>query len=113
VHFLPATLLTGIGVGASFAAMAAAVVADLPPARFATGTAISTCLRQVGAVLGVALLIGQLGASSTLHSFHLVYAAIAAGGIGTALVALALRGAPEVAVPSVPVGLHSELEAVL
>jgi NTE family protein len=90
VHFLPATLLTGLGVGASFAAMSAALVADLPPARFATGSAIGTCLRQVGAVLGIALLLGQLGANSDLHAFHVVYAGIAVGGLATAVVALFL-----------------------
>jgi NTE family protein len=91
-HFLPATLLTGLGVGASFAALSAALVADLPPARFATGSAIGTCLRQVGAVLGIALLIGQLGASSNLHAFHVVYAGVAVGGLATAVVALFLGG---------------------
>ena len=51
-EFLPATILTGIGVGLSFAGWSSAAVAGLPPARFATGSAISSCFRQLGAVLG-------------------------------------------------------------
>src|SRR5204863_92796 len=38
--YLPATLLTGTGVGTSFASFSGAAVAKLPPARFATGSAI-------------------------------------------------------------------------
>ena len=38
-EFLPATLLTGTGVGLSFAGFSSAAVAELPPARFATGSA--------------------------------------------------------------------------
>src|SRR4051794_34139054 len=39
--YLPATLLTGTGVGLSFAGFSSAAVAELPPARFATGSAIA------------------------------------------------------------------------
>ena len=56
-EFLPATLLTGAGVGLSFAGFSSAAVAELPPARFATGSAISACFRQLGAVLGISVLI--------------------------------------------------------
>src|SRR3954466_13485874 len=49
-HFLPATILTGLGVGLSFAGWSSAAVAELAPARFATGSAISACFRQIGAV---------------------------------------------------------------
>ena len=63
-HFLPATILTGIGVGLSFAAWSSAAVAQLPPERFATGSAVSTCLRQIGAVLGIAVLIAILDHAS-------------------------------------------------
>src|SRR6185295_18135854 len=45
-EFLPATLLTGTGVGLSFAGFSLAAVMELPPARFATGSAIANCFRQ-------------------------------------------------------------------
>ena len=59
--FLPATLLTGTGVGLSFASFSSAAVMELPPARFATGSAISSCFRQLGAVLGISVLIAIVG----------------------------------------------------
>ena len=38
-----------------------AAVMELPPARFATGSAISSCFRQLGAVLGISVLIAIVG----------------------------------------------------
>lgn len=84
--FLPATLLTGTGVGLVYAGLAAAVVAELPPARYATGSAVGTCCRQLGAVLGVAALLGVAPDGSTA-----AYALMALGGLGAAGAGLALR----------------------
>jgi NTE family protein len=88
--FLPATLLTGAGVGATFAAMSAAVVAELPAARFATGSAISACLRQIGAALGLSLLLGHLTGEDGLAAYAQVYWVVAAGGAATAATAFGL-----------------------
>jgi EmrB/QacA subfamily drug resistance transporter len=90
-EFLPATLLTGLGVGLSFAGFSSAAVAELPPARFATGSAISACFRQLGAVLGISVLIAILGASAALADFHRAYALMAVTGTTAALIALTLR----------------------
>jgi EmrB/QacA subfamily drug resistance transporter len=87
---LPATLTTGAGVGLSFAALGSAAVAELPPARFATGSAVASCLRQVGAVLGLAVLVAVLGQHPLLHVFHRAYALMAGAGLGTAVIALGL-----------------------
>jgi len=89
-EFLPATVLTGAGVGASFAAMSSAAVSELPAERFATGSAIVTCLRQIGAVLGLAVLIGHLAANADVSAFRSAYAVIAGAGVGTSAVALLL-----------------------
>ncbi len=62
-EFLVPTLLTGMGVGLSFAAWGSAAVAELPPARFATGSAVLSTLRQIGAVLGIAVLVAVLEAA--------------------------------------------------
>jgi EmrB/QacA subfamily drug resistance transporter len=59
--WLPAFLLMGLGVGLSFAALTSAAVASLPADRSATGSAVSNTARQIGAVLGVAVLITILG----------------------------------------------------
>ena len=46
-EYLIPTMLTGAGVGFSFASWGSAAVAQLPPARFATGSAVLACVRQI------------------------------------------------------------------
>lgn len=86
---LPAMLVTGLGVGMTFASLGSAAVAELPPARFATGSAINGCVRQIGAVLGIAALVALLdgaGGADPVAPFTDAYALMA----GAALVAAAL-----------------------
>jgi uncharacterized protein (TIGR00369 family) len=61
VELLPGMILTGIGVGLTIPTLSSAAVASLPPHRFATGTAVFAMSRQIGAVLGVSILIAILG----------------------------------------------------
>ena len=60
-HWLPGSLLIGIGVAMSFPVLSAAAVAGLPQERFGIGGAINQTTRQIGAVLGVAILIAVIG----------------------------------------------------
>ena len=60
-HWLPAQLVSGSAVGLTFAGLTSASVADLPLSRLATGTAVSSCFRQIGAVVGIAGLVAVLG----------------------------------------------------
>jgi MFS family permease len=94
VHdLLPGQVMTGIGVGMSFAAWGSAAVAGLPSARYATGSAVLGCLRQVGAVLGISILVALLeGASPTdpLGAFQNAWTLMAGAAILTAGIALAL-----------------------
>ena len=59
-----AMLVTGIGVGFVLPALASATASSLPPARFATGSAVLTMSRQLGSVLGVSALVAILGAAN-------------------------------------------------
>ncbi|MFL5782203.1 MAG: DHA2 family efflux MFS transporter permease subunit [Thermoleophilaceae bacterium] len=61
---LPGLLLTGAGVGLTLAPLSSAAAASLPPARFATGTAVLMMARQIGSVLGVAILVAILRSPS-------------------------------------------------
>jgi len=61
---LPALLLTGIGVGFVLPSTSSAAAASLPPAQFATGSAVLTMFRQIGSVLGVSILVAILDAPS-------------------------------------------------
>lgn len=59
--WLPGQLLVGAGIGLAFPTLGAAAVADLPARQFAMASAVTAAARQVGAVLGTALLIAILG----------------------------------------------------
>jgi EmrB/QacA subfamily drug resistance transporter len=102
--YLAPTILTGTGVGLSFAAWGSAAVAELPPPRFATGSAVLACLRQIGAVLGIAALVAVLEAAPAtdpLEGFVDAWTLMAATAGVVALLAVALgrvrSGAPAAA----------------
>jgi EmrB/QacA subfamily drug resistance transporter len=108
-EFLPWTILTGTGVGLSFAAWGSAAVAELPASRFATGSAISSTSRQIGAVLGIAALVAILGTPApqdVVASFHEAWRLMATTSIVAGLTALGLGRVrardPEVALAQVP-----------
>jgi hypothetical protein len=58
---LPGLLITGLGVGLTLPSLTSAAASSLPPARFATGSAVFTMSRQIGFVLGTAILVALLG----------------------------------------------------
>jgi EmrB/QacA subfamily drug resistance transporter len=60
-ELLPGLLITGAGVGLSIPTLSSAAAASLAPQRFATGIAVLTMSRQIGAALGVAVLIAIVG----------------------------------------------------
>ncbi|HTU04784.1 MAG TPA: MFS transporter, partial [Trebonia sp.] len=60
-HMLPGMLMTGTGVGLTLPTLVSAAVSAVPPNRFATGSGVVTMARQVGIVLGVAVLVSVLG----------------------------------------------------
>jgi EmrB/QacA subfamily drug resistance transporter len=91
--WLPAAIPAGIGIGIVFASFGSAAVAELPPAQFATGSAINSANRQVGAVLGVSVLVAVLGtptAAEAIDRFHHAWLLMAGSGVGSALCAVAL-----------------------
>jgi hypothetical protein len=101
-QFLPAVLLTGTGVGLLFAGLGSAAVAELPRSRYATGSAISSTFRQLGAVLGISGLIAVLGtpgSADALDSLQRVWALVAltgavAAGVCSASSAARVRPGP-------------------
>jgi EmrB/QacA subfamily drug resistance transporter len=92
-EYLGPTLLTGAGVGFSFAAWGSAAVAELPGTQFATGSAVLACLRQIGAVLGIAVLVAVLDAAPAhdpLAGFTAAWTLMAVVAVAVAALALAL-----------------------
>jgi len=65
---LPGMLASGVGVGLALPTLMAAAAATLPPASFATGSAVVSMVRQTGMALGVALVVAVLGAPTTFDA---------------------------------------------
>jgi len=101
--WLPAMILNGTGLGMAFPTLGAAALADVPPARFASATAVSAAFRQFGGVLGTAALFAIVGAPATLaaalDAAHRAYLLSAVWALAAAVVALSLRPAARAAVP--------------
>jgi MFS family permease len=92
-HFLPAQLLVGISIGTTMSTLGAAASQALPPAAFGSGSAVSSAARQLGAVLGVAVVIAVLGTPGTaeaLQAFHHAWATTGALALGTLALSLGL-----------------------
>lgn len=64
--WLPGLVILGLGAGLSFPTLSGAAVGSVPGSRFALATALNSVSRQVGAALGVAILIAILGTPSAL-----------------------------------------------
>src|SRR6201747_765104 len=97
--FLPGFMLGGAGVGMTLGTLPAVAAATLPPDRFATGTAVFGMARQLGAAIGVAVLVALLKDSSggdPLAGPRPRWWFSLAAGLGTAALALAFGpvGAP-------------------
>ncbi|HEY2225470.1 MFS transporter [Actinomycetospora sp.] len=62
---LPGQLLTGLGVGLILPTLSSVVGSALPAPRWGSGSSLINTARQVGSVLGVALLVSVIGAHTT------------------------------------------------
>jgi EmrB/QacA subfamily drug resistance transporter len=65
--FLPGMAIGGMGVGFVLPSVQGAAMATLPPALFSTGTAKISMARQIGAALGIAILVAVIGVPSPGH----------------------------------------------
>jgi EmrB/QacA subfamily drug resistance transporter len=104
-RMLPGMLLTGTGVGLTLPSLVGAAVSAVPPQRFATGSGIVTMARQVGIVLGVAILVTVLGHPSgagALTAYQHATIVLAASAFTAGLVALLLVPAARRAAAALP-----------
>ena len=102
--WLPGQLLVGIGIGLAFPTLGAAAAAEIPAARFGVAAAVTGAGRQLGAVLGTALLIAIVGEPRTLAEAASAADDAYVFGIVAALLsgAVALRLAPAVSARLAP-----------
>jgi MFS family permease len=109
--WLPTLILTGVGVGLTLPTLSSAAVHGLEPNRFAVGSAVNQTVRQLGAVLGVALVIALLGSPSPaelLDAFDRIFWLLAAGGVATAVFSLAIDTRPQPRPATEPVASEPE-----
>jgi EmrB/QacA subfamily drug resistance transporter len=93
-EYLPGSMIGGAGVGLVIPTLTGAGASSLPAERFATGAAVLTMGRQIGAALGVAVLVAVLGTSTrNAADFHSAWLITVAGAVATGL-ALAALGRP-------------------
>lgn len=95
---LPAWVVTGAGVGLAMPTILSAGTIDLPRHRSATGSAIVSMSRQIGAVLGVGILVAILGSphgfDALRTAFRHLWLAIIGMSLLAALAASRLAKAP-------------------
>jgi EmrB/QacA subfamily drug resistance transporter len=68
--WLPGMLILGVGAGLTFPTLSGAAVGSVPGPRFAVATSLNSVARQLGAALGVAVLIAILGTPTPLQALH-------------------------------------------
>ena len=103
--YLPAVLLTGLGVALCLPQLSSAAVQGLPADRFGSGSAINQATRNLGATFGVALVVAftaALASDELLDGFHQVWWLLVASGLGVSLMATRLARASAPARPEVP-----------
>lgn len=100
--------VVAIGIACFIPVNSAAAVAELPPMRLSIGGAVNNTFRQVGAVIGVALLVAILGSPTTQLELVDVHQngwlMISALSLTTTVIGLAQPAveAPEVAATAIP-----------
>jgi EmrB/QacA subfamily drug resistance transporter len=89
-EWLPGQVLSGVGVGATLPVLGSAALAAVPGGRYATASAVVSSARQLGGVLGIAVLVVIIGtptaasAADSLRSgwvFSAVCFALCAAGV--------------------------------
>jgi MFS family permease len=97
IQWLPGTALTGAGIAMAFPTLTTAAVQALPARLYATGSGFNATARQLGGVLGVAIVIAILGQAGAIggHDAFVnawTFAAIAAGLSAGAVLLLGQAG---------------------
>jgi EmrB/QacA subfamily drug resistance transporter len=93
-HWLPWTLLIGLGIGLTLPVQSGGAVETLPAADYAMGSAINSSFRQLGAVLGISVFVAVLGTptpATALAHFHRTWWVFAAVGLASGAVLLIPR----------------------
>ncbi|MFZ0043519.1 MAG: MFS transporter, partial [Solirubrobacteraceae bacterium] len=103
-QWLPGIVLLGIGAGTLLPNLSGTAIASAPGTMFATATGINSVARQLGAALGVAIVVAIVGTPSPLeaaealrHAWTFAAACLFAAGLGCLLVGRLRVEAPSLA----------------
>ncbi len=109
-------LLTGVGVGLTLPTMMAAGAGSLPPASFATGSAVINMMRQVGLAIGVAILVAVIGTpitrSAVLSGYQHGWEMIAAASLLAAISGALLLRRPSPYTSHAPTGAPAAAQRI-
>ena len=67
-EWMPGQVLSGIGVGATLPVLGSAALAAVPGGRYATASAVLSSTRQLGGVLGIAVLVVIIGTPTAANA---------------------------------------------
>jgi EmrB/QacA subfamily drug resistance transporter len=95
VGLLPGQLLTGLGIGLILPTLSSVIGSALPAPQWGSGASLLNTARQVGSVLGIALVVTVIDAdildsTAELDSIRAGWALLAAAGVITALIGILL-----------------------
>ncbi|MCX4771467.1 MFS transporter [Streptomyces sp. NBC_01285] len=102
LHVLPGLVISGIGQGLNFPSMTSAALTGVPPERHAVAGAVNVVAQQIGASVGVAVMVLVAATSDDqLTGYHLAYlAAGLACAFGAASIAVVRRAFPATPSPA-------------
>lgn len=93
--WLPAMLLSGLGVALIVPLLSSVAVQQLTPNQLAGGSGVFQALRQFASVIGVTLSVLLLGAApATANAFAPIFALMMGGGLSVTLMSLGLAPGP-------------------
>ncbi len=69
-QWLPGQIISGVGVGMTLPLLGSAALAAVPGGRYATASAVVSSSRQIGGVLGIALLVVIVGTPTSANAVH-------------------------------------------
>lgn len=93
LHVLPGMVISGIGQGLNFPAMTSAALTGIQPEQHAVAGAVNVVAQQIGASIGVAVMVLIAATSDDqLTGYHLAYLAAGIGcALGAVIIAMAGR----------------------
>ena len=108
--YLPALLLTGLGVSLCLPQLSSASVQGLPPDSFGSGSAVTQAVRNLGGTIGVSLVVAftsDFSSSAPLAAFHRVWWMLVASGVSVMTLSTLLpRGGSAPTPLARPAGSH-------